>query len=434
MKSVLSRVRRFLFWTVLLLVAAYISWGRFEAWRLSRVIADIQARGEPVDYSYWYAKQVTAEQREAASLYARAADYATEAESGQQYRAAQIDVDLPSGPVLTLADIAAVYRPDAPAMQLLDRATPMDFTEFGEDTRGLFDNQIPLQALGAQACLRADLIAARRGDGDAAAAALIPCVRLQRTLLGHYRSQHAARLLGSFRILFRHTVPSDASLAALQRAFADWPDEEVIERGLLQDRAYFLSFLDGRSGSFGEAVMKTLSQPLLTNVTRRRLDSYEEPLALARMPAKERRERIAARRRAPIQTKGHFLDKLTGPVWYSSVSFEAARLDLAARQIMTTVLAVERYRRAHHGTRPPSLATLVPAALTAVPEDPFSEGAGQPITYRSDPDGYVIYTLDSNRRDDGGAFYGHGAAVTKHVGPQSPRDVGIRVPLAPRVH
>jgi hypothetical protein len=433
MRSGLSRVRRFLFWTVLLLVVAYISWGRIEAWRLSRAVADIQARGEPVDYSYWYAKQVTAEQRESASLYARAAEFASEAESGQQYRASQIDVDLPSGPVLTLADIAASYRPDAPAMQLLDRATPMDFTEFGEDNRGLYDNQIPLQALGAQACLRADVLAAH-GDAEGAVAALVPCLRLQRTLLPPYRSQHAARLLGSFRILFRHTVPSDASLTALQRAVADWPDEEVILRGLLQDRAHFIGFLEVPSRSFGEAVMKTLTQPLLSNVTRRRLDSYQEPLALARMPAKERRERIAAMRRAPVQTKRHFLDKFTGPVWYSTISFEAARLDLAARQIMTTVLAVERYRRAHHGTLPPSLATLVPAVLTAVPEDPFSEGAGQPITYRSDPDGYVIYTLDSNRRDDGGAFYGHGAAVTKHVGPQSPRDVGIRVPLAPRVH
>ena len=432
MPSVLSRVRRFLFWTLLLLLGAYVTWGRIEAWRLSRAVDAIQARGEPVDYGYWYAKQVTAEHKEAASLYARAADYATEAESGQQYRASQIDVDLPSGPVLTLADIAASYRADAPAMQLLDRATTMDFTEFGEDNRELYDNQIRLQVLGAQACLRADLLVARGGDPDAAVAALIPCVRLQRTLLRNYRSQHATRLLGSFRILFRHTEPSDASLAALQRAFAGWPEEEDIMRGLLQDRARFISYIDAPSGSFGEAVMSVVTQPFLTNLTRRRLESYDEALALARMPPRERRERIAAMRRAPVPvTRRGFFDGFIRPVWYSFTSFEGARLDLAARQTMTAVLAVERYRRAHHGAAPASLDALVPAFLTAVPLDPLSEGAGQPINYRSDADGYVIYSLDSNRRDDGGAFYGHGSAVTKHVGPQSPRDFGIRVPLKP---
>ena len=113
------------------------------------------------------------------------------------------------------------------------------------------------------------------------------------------------------------------------------------------------------------------------------------------------------------------------------MSFEAARLDLAARRIMTTVLAIERYRRAHHGAVPLSLDALVPAFLPAVPEDPLSNGAGDTIRYVRQPDGYLVYSIDSNRRDDGGAFYGHGAAVTKHVGPQSPRDVGIRVPLKP---
>ena len=35
---------------------------------------------------------------------------------------------------------------------------------------------------------------------------------------------------------------------------------------------------------------------------------------------------------------------------------------------------------------------------------------------------------------DAASYHGHGAAVAKHVGPQSPRDLGIRVPLSSQRH
>jgi hypothetical protein len=431
MPSGLSRVRRVLFWALVLLAGAYVVWGRIEAWRFSHAVAAIQARGEPVDYSYWYARQVTAEQRTAAALYAQAAAFATEAESGQPYHASMLDVDKPGGAGLALDDIAASYRRDAPAMQLLDRATALDFTEFGEADRELYENQTPLQALGAQACLRADVFAAR-GDAEGAAAALVPCVRLQRTLLSVYRSQHAVRVLGSFRILFRHTSPSDVSLAALQKAFDVWPDEDAMVRALMQQRVRFLSYMDAPARSFPEAVMRVVTQPFATNLARRRAVSYDEALALARLPWKARREAIAAQGRAPVPARrGLFGAFMNPPQIYISFAANAVSLDLAARRTMTTVLAVERYRRANRGAAPASLDALVPAFLTAVPEDPFSAAPGEPIRYRREPDAYVIYSIDSNRRDDGGELYGHGAAVAKHVGPQSPRDFGIRVPLVP---
>jgi hypothetical protein len=431
MKSVFSRVRRFLFFTLLFIVAGYVTWAQVESVRLSRAVAAIQQRGEPVDLSYWYARQVTAEQREAASLYAKAAAFAAEAESGQQYRASQIDVDVASGPVLTLADIAASYRPDAPAMQLLDRATPLDFTEFGEAERELYENQGALQALGAQACLRADLLAAR-GDGDGAAAALVPCVRLQRTLQPYYRSAAAARLLGSFRILLRHTSPSDAALARLQGAMAVWLDVDGMERALMQDRVRYLSYLDAPRRSLGEAVASIVTQPFLKSLTRRRLLSYDEALRVARLPPKERQDAIAATRRTAAATKrGLFGAFVNAPEIYFGPVLTTGVAERAARRTIAALLATERYRRAHLGATPASLAALVPEWLPSVPEDPSVPG--QAIVYRRDADAYVIYSIDSNRRDDGGAFYGHGAAVAKHVGPQSPRDLGIRVPLKPRV-
>ncbi len=60
--------------------------------------------------------------------------------------------------------------------------------------------------------------------------------------------------------------------------------------------------------------------------------------------------------------------------------------------------AVERFRL-EYGLPPGDLSDLVPPYLAAVPEDPFD---GDPLRYRRDGEGYVIYSVDVNRQDDGG--------------------------------
>jgi hypothetical protein len=425
------RVRRFVLGLLLAVVAAYVIWDRVEARRLARDIAAIAARGEPVDFGYWYARQVTAEQREAATLYAQAAEFATEAESGQPYQASMLDVDKADGRLVPLEDMAASYRHDAPAMQLLDRATPMDFTEFGESNRELFVNQIPLQRLGAQACLRADLVAVR-GDGETAAAALVPCIRLQRTLLPNYRFQHALRILGSLRILFRHTQPADASLVMLQRHFETWPDDDGAIRSLLQDRVRFIETAEDGFRGMGPSAARFLFHPFLVRNTRRGLASYEPAMATARQSWLARRQAAAAVERDYMRMARDrgFFSRLIDPfpAGFMGLGRPLAVQDVCVRRITVAVLAAERFRRAHGGALPASLDALVPEFLAAVPIDPYTE---KPLEFRRAADGYVVYSVDSNRRDDGGALYGHGSAVTKHVGPQSPRDVGIHVPLKP---
>jgi hypothetical protein len=64
-------------------------------------------------------------------------------------------------------------------------------------------------------------------------------------------------------------------------------------------------------------------------------------------------------------------------------------------------LAAERYRR-KHGTWPATLANLVPEHLGAVPTDPYD---GMPLRYQRLADGVVIYSVGSDRKDDGGNLY-----------------------------
>ena len=74
--------------------------------------------------------------------------------------------------------------------------------------------------------------------------------------------------------------------------------------------------------------------------------------------------------------------------------------DHAALRTARTALAVERWRLAHNGELPESLAALVPRFLTAIPEDPFD---GKPLRFKKPRIGYIVYSIGPNLQDDGGA-------------------------------
>jgi len=51
------------------------------------------------------------------------------------------------------------------------------------------------------------------------------------------------------------------------------------------------------------------------------------------------------------------------------------------------------------GRYPANLAALVPGILPEVPVDPFT---GKPLIYRLEGAGFIVYSLGSNEKDDGG--------------------------------
>jgi hypothetical protein len=426
------RVRRIILGVLLVAIASYVIWDQIEARRLAREIAAIAARGEPVHFGDGDPQPRTQEQREASNLYRQAAALAMDPAADDNHRAGRLDLDRPGGAELSLEDATAAYRADAPPLQLLDQATPLDFVGFREEDRGESNYELPIETLGALACLRADLLAAL-GDGEAAARALVPAVRLHRTLtLTGYRSQRAGRLLGSFRILLRHTQPSESSLVALQRAFDAWPDEDGALRSVLRERARFIEIAESGGHGYMPTPVRILLHPFVTRSARLGITSFEPAIAMARLDWPARWDAVAEARRelsrpAPRGRPGVFWVLLNPfPTGFAGFALQQAGQELAARRVAVTVVAVERFRRAHAGALPASLDALVPAFIAAVPQDPFS---GKPLMYRKETDGYVVYSVDSNRRDDQGALYGHGSAISKFPGMQSPRDIGIRVPL-----
>ena len=75
--------------------------------------------------------------------------------------------------------------------------------------------------------------------------------------------------------------------------------------------------------------------------------------------------------------------------------------------------------KARHGRWPARLDDLVGELIKEVPTDVFS---GRPLVYRLESDGYVLYSVGSNGRDDGGL--NDDASQDK----SKPDDIAVRVP------
>jgi hypothetical protein len=76
----------------------------------------------------------------------------------------------------------------------------------------------------------------------------------------------------------------------------------------------------------------------------------------------------------------------------------------AQLRTIKTALAAERYRL-RHGAWPEKVADLVPEFLEAVPTDPFD---GQPLRWRTTPEGRVVYSVGFDKEDNGGQQIGEG--------------------------
>jgi hypothetical protein len=103
-----------------------------------------------------------------------------------------------------------------------------------------------------------------------------------------------------------------------------------------------------------------------------------------------------------------YQDHLHGLPWYAIVTknvlpeMEASFMKVATLDalILTarTGLAC-RIFKSRTGEYPENLEALVPGLLTEVPVDPFT---GNPLVYRREGKGFLVYSLGSNLKDDGG--------------------------------
>jgi hypothetical protein len=72
---------------------------------------------------------------------------------------------------------------------------------------------------------------------------------------------------------------------------------------------------------------------------------------------------------------------------------------IAKLQVTRVALEIERWRLAHGGRAPDSLADLTPGFAPSIPLDPFDNN---PLRYKKLPQGFLIYSIGADFTDDGG--------------------------------
>lgn len=284
--------------------------------------------------------------------------------------------------------------------------------------------------------------AAETGDPERAASALLANFRNARTLeeepmLISYLvrlSLNAIALEATESVLSR-TGLTETQLQALQQAFAKAETARHLVRALAGERCLTLDELNQPSARIFVAFTGSITAGSPPGNTSQIL-----PIALGKLYegaglkgrdlefCLDRLEELAdtAGRPGPAAAAGQqqfksYLEELDSwpgrlrpfsrqalPVYASILPKELRAV--AVLRCGLTAMAIERWRLAHAGALPPSLAALVPQYLSAIPEDPV---AGEPLRFRPRSPGYVVYSVGEDGVDDGGTERVPGSIETK---------------------
>lgn len=261
------------------------------------------------------------------------------------------------------------------------------------------------------------LFSAEQGDVEAAVTAIrsglrfAPLVAQEGPLISYLIAVADARMLAFFLgDIFRGRPIGDEALLRLIDELdpGAWParlagavrGERVV---FIEAGEYILrgSFKDLEPLFGAPSILKTIGiwfvRPVLKLDIRKALPIYDVLEAQAQRPYSESRAFFASRGR-----------ELMDRPWYAFLSkamianFEAAFMKEAL--VEATFLASRaglacRLCKSRTGQYPDSLEALVPGILKEVPIDPFT---GKALVYRREGEGFVVYSLGTNEKDDGG--------------------------------
>ncbi len=219
--------------------------------------------------------------------------------------------------------------------------------------------------------------------------------------------------VGQTERLLGQGEPDPDDLAALQRTFAEEAEEPLIawalrgERGgmdqfmqTLQEGRMSIKQMQGLLGSgrsrgwTGEQILMYLPGSKV-NARAALLERMSRLIEISKLPPEEQVEPL--KREKATLAKEPYLVREIMPA--TEKIAEAERRTRSVLRCAAAGLAVERYRH-KHGRWPEKLDDLKGEFLSAVPLDPYDQ---QPVRYRNDGEGVVIWCLGTDRTDDGGA-------------------------------
>ncbi len=311
----------------------------------------------------------------------------------------------------------------AQAAQYEQSRYPIDLTK-GSDT--LLPHLMGIKR-GMQLAEMAAILDAENNDEKQAANDVLMTLALARSLKAEpvlisqlVRSAGVSLAVDALNQVVNRTTLSPESLSGLTKAFQSMEDYDArgegFSRAMASERTMHLALLNNPAKLVRDlSTLKTTDMP---DEQRRRLvehlkqaaslkeeqdylDTTFQQLLSARKEAFPGRLKVVAdlmRQRVTEATdRGLLLN-----VWLSDgldkhVNREARCL--ANLRLALTAVALEQFRAAHNNLYPAGLSELTPNYLVATLMDPFD---GQPLRYRKQGDGYVLYSIGPDLKDDGG--------------------------------
>ncbi len=387
----------------------------------------------PAELNGWYAEPAAGQN--AATLFQQGFDALQIADTDRNSTSLPLlgkaPLPQPANPLSAMmkATLRSFLEKNQPALDLFARAAqcygsryPLDLTQ-GSDTRlpHLPKVKQAAQLAGLEALWQAD---SRNGTKAAegvlvalaAARSLEPEPFLISQLVRVANQGLAADALE--QAVNRVAMPPD-SLNQLQSAFNHAADSEAagtgFNRALVSERVVSLNNLDQAPDKMREAFTRIgpssnnavretandAADKALGNLKEQRQfleDSLNQVLTARKdpLPGRLKADELMVGRANEAKSKQFALVAMMLPALGKVTSREAG--SLARLRLAQTAVALERFRAANNRF-PDSLNELAPKFLSAVPNDPFD---GQPLRYRKAGEGYVLYSVGADLRDDGG--------------------------------
>ena len=302
------------------------------------------------------------------------------------------------------------------ALSLLYKAASIEHCRYPDDLTPV-SNRIKYRRYGmgtdvqrAARLLRLEaLIASENKDFDEFLASISTSLALARSVNGPlmiHRSTHDDVLDDTYRSIERtinRTPLTDEQLMRLSALVKESDNDKGFKRALLVEQCLGLHKFIARLKDVSKRIGKQESGRFRALVISRMLgsnsghalgyiDLMQKSIDALELPDPDRLKAFeAVRQSAPRNKQGRVIRDI--------LTLER-EIDRQARARVTRAgIAIERYRLAE-GHLPQSLNNLVPAYAEIVPEDPFS---GQNLRYRRLKTGFVVYSVNDDLSDNGGA-------------------------------
>ncbi|MFA5240227.1 MAG: hypothetical protein WC476_11065 [Phycisphaerae bacterium] len=275
----------------------------------------------------------------------------------------------------------------------------------------------------------------QQGEDDAAVDSVITMLKMTRVLdscptmvLHTAKAVLVAHACEDIYLLLEYAHPSEKALARLQDALSRAIAPNMLERMFFAERAYKLEIArnlmpDNITSRYLQDKVPDLPERLSLPSSRWgrlrvRQKSVEYLRDMAKLVTIAQRPwpgpLDAADTDLPLPTAG----KPGGLLSSGAVFIHLTAETIALMRCSILAIAIERYQR-QHGELPADLDDLCPAYIDSLPLDLFT---GKKLLFSHDEETYAVYSVGTNRQDDGGP-------VVRQANEGGPRDFGLRIRL-----